>query len=173
MYKRQGSFSKIMAPALRLGWLVAPSALIPKLTVIKEAGDLESSALTQRAVAAYLDAGHLPAHLARLQSEYRARRDTMLAAMQRHFPTGVCWTQPRAGMFIWVTLPEGIDTAALLETAIEEEQVAFIPGQAFAQPGVDAAHQMRLNFSHCCLADIEEGIARLGRVLERAIENAS
>ena len=161
-----GSFSKIMAPALRLGWLIAPEALISKLTVIKEAGDLESSALTQRAVAAYLDAGHLPDHLARLQAEYRARRDTMLAAMRRHFPPGVCWTQPRAGMFIWVTLPEGIDTAALLETAIEEEQVAFIPGQAFAQPGVRADHYMRLNFSNCCLADIEEGIVRLGRVLE-------
>lgn len=164
-----GSFSKIMAPALRLGWLVAPEALIPKLTVIKEAADLESSALTQRAVAAYLDAGHLPAHLARLQTEYRTRRDTMLAAMRRHFPPGVSWTQPRAGMFIWVTLPEGIDTASLLETAIAEEQVAFIPGQAFAQPGVAASHQMRLNFSHCCLADIEEGIARLGRVLEQAL----
>jgi len=166
-----GSFSKIMAPALRLGWLIAPENLIPKLTVIKEAGDLESSALTQRAVAAYLDAGHLPAHLARLQAEYRARRDTMLAAMRRHFPPGVRWTQPRAGMFIWVTLPEGIDTAVLLETAIEEEQVAFIPGQAFAQPGVCAAHYMRLNFSNCCLADIEEGIVRLGRVLERTISD--
>jgi 2-aminoadipate transaminase len=161
-----GSFSKILAPALRLGWLVAPEELAAKLTVIKEAGDLESSALTQRAVAAYLDAGHLSAHLGRLHEEYGRRRDTMLAAMARHFPPGVTWTQPRGGMFIWVTLPEDVDTAALLETAVERERVAFIPGHAFAGPGVRASHHMRLNFSNCCLADIEEGIGRLGRVLE-------
>lgn len=167
-----GSFSKILAPALRLGWLVAPEALMPQLTVIKESGDLESSALTQRAVAAYLDAGHLPAHLARLQDEYRRRRDTMLAAMERHFPPEVTWTIPRAGMFIWVKLPEYIDAAALLETAVEREQVAFIPGQAFAHPGVSARNFMRLNFSNCCLADIEEGIERLGRVLGAVVNDS-
>lgn len=164
-----GSFSKIMAPALRLGWLVAPEALMPKLTVIKEAADLESSALTQRAVAAYLDAGHLSGHLSHIRDEYRQRRDTMLAAMARHFPAGVSWTYPRAGMFIWVKLPEYVDAGALLETAVEREQVAFIPGQAFAHPGVEARNYMRLNFSNCCLADIEEGILRLGRVLETVI----
>lgn len=166
-----GSFSKIMAPALRLGWLIAPEAIMPKLTVIKEAGDLESSALTQRAVAAYLDAGHMPAHLARLQEEYRLRRDTMLAAMARSFPPGVSWTYPRAGMFIWVKLPEHVDAAALLELAIEREKVAFIPGHAFAHPGVSAKNYLRLNFSNCCLADIEEGIARLGRVLETVVSS--
>lgn len=161
-----GSFSKIMAPALRLGWLIAPEALMPKLTVIKEAGDLESSALTQRAVSAYLDAGHLPAHLDVLQAEYRIRRDTMLAALARHFPSNVTWTVPRAGMFIWVTLPDGVDTGVLLEVAIEREKVAFIPGHAFAQTGDRGRNHMRLNFSNCCLADIEDGIERLGRVLE-------
>lgn len=166
-----GSFSKILAPALRLGWLVAPEALIPKLTVIKEAGDLESSALTQRAVAAYLDGGHLPEHLARLQDEYRLRRDTMLRAMERHFPQGVTWTQPRAGMFIWVKLPDYMDAGILLETAVEREKVAFIPGQAFAHPGISAHNYMRLNFSNCCLADIEEGIERLGRVLGTVVND--
>ncbi len=167
-----GSFSKILAPALRLGWLIAPEALLPKLTVIKEAGDLESSALTQRAVAAYLDAGHLPAHVARLRDEYRRRRDTMLAAMARCFPPGLVWTRPRAGMFIWVRLPEGVDSVALLETALERERVAFIPGHAFALPGVPARHYMRLNFSNCCLDDIEDGIARLGRILAEACGGA-
>lgn len=164
-----GSFSKIMAPALRLGWLVAPESLMSKLTVIKEAGDLESSALTQRAVAAYLDAGHLPGHLSRIQDEYRTRRDTMLEAMTRHFPPGITWTYPRAGMFIWVRLPEYVDAGELLELAVERHQVAFIPGQAFAHPGVDARNFMRLNFSNCCLSDIEEGILRLGRVLESVV----
>src|SRR5690606_19563491 len=97
-----GSFSKIMAPALRLGWLIAPEPLIHKLSVIREADYLQSSALIQRAVAAYLDAGHLPGHLAHVEEEYRQRRDTMLAAMERHFPAGVSWTYPRAGMFTWV-----------------------------------------------------------------------
>ena len=160
-----GSFSKILAPALRLGWLIVPEFLISKLTVIKEAGDLESSALTQRAVSTYLDKGWLPDHLDRLRAEYRHRRDTMLAAMDRHFPPGVTWTCPRAGMFIWVKLPGRVDTMKLLETAVEREKVAFIPGQAFALPGIESHNTIRLNFSNCCLSDIEEGIERLGRML--------
>ncbi|MCA9970362.1 MAG: PLP-dependent aminotransferase family protein [Anaerolineales bacterium] len=162
-----GSFSKIMAPALRLGWLVAPEALIPKLTVIKEAMDLESSALTQRAVAAYLDAGHLPAHLARLRAEYGRRRDAMLAALARYFPAEARWTQPRGGMFIWVELPAEVNTAELLPIAVEREQVAFIPGYAFAVPGHTAPNCMRLNFSNATPDVIETGIARLGRLLAR------
>jgi 2-aminoadipate transaminase len=163
-----GSFSKILAPALRLGWLIVPESLIPKLTVIKEAGDLETSALTQRAVSAYLDKGYLPDHLDRLRMEYKLRRDTMLGAMQRHFPPGVTWTHPRAGMFVWVELPGRIDTMKLLETAVEREKVAFIPGQAFALPGIENRNSIRLNFSNCCLADIEEGIGSLGRILHDA-----
>lgn len=160
-----GSFSKIMAPALRLGWMVAPEALVPKLTVVKEAGDLESSALTQRAVARYLAAGHLPAHLARLRRAYGRRRDAMLAALARHFPATARWTEPRGGMFIWVELPPAVDTADLLETAIAQEQVAFIPGFAFAVPGHDVHNCLRLNFSNCTVEQIEDGVARLGRVI--------
>lgn len=159
-----GSFSKIIAPALRLGWVVAPEHLLAKLTVIKEAEDLESSALMQRAVSAYLEAGHLPAHLQMLRREYGRRRDTMLAAIQRHFPKGSRWTEPGGGMFIWVELPEWIDTAVLLPIAIEEEQVAYIPGYAFAVPGHTVTNCLRLNFSNCTPELIDEGMARLGRV---------
>lgn len=159
-----GSFSKIIAPALRLGWVVAPEHLLAKLTVIKEAEDLESSALMQRAVAAYLEAGHLPAHVQMLRREYGRRRDTMLAAIQRHFPRGSRWTEPGGGMFIWVELPDWIDTAAQLPIAVEEEQVAYIPGYAFAVPGHTVTNCLRLNFSNCTPEMIEEGIARLGRV---------
>lgn len=162
-----GSFSKLLAPALRLGWMVVPEAMIPKITVIKEAGDLESSALTQRAVVAFLDTGCFPQHLARLRCEYGRRRDTMLVAMERYFPSQASWTRPSAGMFVWVTLPEGIDATQLLSIAIEEEKVAFIPGQAFAVAGCRAQNSMRLNFSNCCLSDIEEGIRRLGSLLHR------
>jgi 2-aminoadipate transaminase len=163
-----GSFSKILAPALRLGWMIVPPALVPKVTVIKEAGDLESSALTQRAVAAYLDSGRLPDHIAGLQAAYGERLTAMLAALERHFPDSVSWSAPRGGMFIWVTLPDGLDARDLLPQAVETEKVAFIPGQAFALPGVDARRHLRLNFSNCCIDDIHEGVRRLARVVDAA-----
>lgn len=161
-----GSFSKILAPALRLGWMVAPEWLIARLTVVKEASDLESSALTQLAVTAYLDAGHLPAHVANLRQEYGRRRDAMLAALYRYFPAEARWTRPRGGMFIWVELPPEVDTAVLLETAVNEAQVAFIPGYAFAVPGHVVKNCMRLTFSTCTPDMITEGIARLGALLQ-------
>lgn len=160
-----GSFSKILAPALRLGWMIVPEVLLPKLTVIKEACDLESSALTQRAVAAYLDAGLLPAHLDRLRTEYGRRRDAMLQALYKYFPAEARWTEPKGGMFIWVELPEEYDTAVLLETAVAQEKVAFIPGHAFALPGHDSRNCLRLNFSNSSVAQIEEGIKRLAKVI--------
>lgn len=161
-----GSFSKILAPALRVGWMVAPEALLPKLTVVKEASDLESSAFIQRTIAAYLDAGHMPAHLATLRREYGARRAAMLAALRRYFPREARWTVPTGGMFVWVELALGTDTTALLHRALEEEQVAFIPGDAFAVGGGrHAAHCLRLNFSNVTPERIEEGVRRLGRLL--------
>jgi 2-aminoadipate transaminase len=160
-----GSFSKILAPALRLGWMVAPLELIPKLTVVKEMGDLESSVLIQRAAATFLASGSFPEHLARLKTEYRLRRDTMLTALDTHFPTEARWTRPRGGMFIWVELPSHVDTAALLDVAIAQEKVAFIPGHAFGvEPGC-GRNCLRLNFSNATPEKIEDGIARLGRVL--------
>ncbi|MEW5987076.1 MAG: PLP-dependent aminotransferase family protein [Chloroflexota bacterium] len=162
-----GSFSKILAPALRLGWLVAPESLVNKLTVIKEAEDLESSAFTQRTVAAYLDAGHLLDHLTCLRREYARRRDTMLCALEQFFPQGSRWTRPAAGMFIWVELPGVVDTAELLKVALEQEQVAFIPGYAFAVNGQAAANCLRLNFSNATPERIVDGLERLGNVVKR------
>jgi 2-aminoadipate transaminase len=170
-----GSFSKILAPALRLGWMVVPKELIQKLTVLKEALDLETSALIQRSVSAYLDAGHLPGHLARLRKEYRIRRDTMLASMERLFPSAARWTTPSGGMFIWVELPVHINTTELLRIAVEDEQVAFIPGSAFsASSGSSISGDneqpdncLRLNFSNSKPDDIEQGMAGLGRILHR------
>jgi 2-aminoadipate transaminase len=172
-----GSFSKILAPALRLGWMIVPEMLLPKLTVIKEAYDLESSALIQRSVSAYLDAGYLPAHLQRLREAYRVRRDAMLAAIKNYFPIGARWTRPTGGMYIWVELPGQVNTAELLWTAVDEYQVAFIPGMAFwagagtteSASGGLADHCMRLNFSNCSPEMIDEGIGRLGQLLHRTI----
>ncbi len=168
-----GSFSKILAPALRLGWIIAPESLVPKLTVIKEAGDLESSGLTQRAVAAYLDAGHFSAHLGRIRDEYGRRLDAMLMALNRYFPASAQWTHPSGGMFVWVRLAPEIDATELLHLAIEEEQVAFIPGNAFAVNSPHsvadrhAKHSLRLNFSNSTPPQIVDGIQRLSRVLHR------
>lgn len=170
-----GSFSKILAPALRLGWIVAPEFLVSKLTVIKESSDLETSAFIQRSVAAYLDAGHLPAHLDRLRQTYGLRRDTMLEAMAREFPQSARWTRPTGGMFVWVELPGHVDTAELLWQAVEELQVAFIPGTAFEATagsnrtvaGHRAKNCMRLNFSNCSPDTIKEGIGRLGTLLHK------
>jgi 2-aminoadipate transaminase len=170
-----GSFSKIIAPGLRLGWMAAPKALLPRLQIIKDAADLETSGLMQKAVAAYLEAGHLPLHLTQLRAAYSARRDVMLGAMGRHFPASATWTRPRAGMFIWAQFPPDIATMPLLHAAVDQEKVAYIPGIAFADAGAGTDHParsaMRLSFSNSPLDQIETGIRRLGRLLVAAADS--
>jgi 2-aminoadipate transaminase len=162
-----GSFSKILAPGVRVGWIVAPASLLDKLAVLKEATDINTSTFSQRSVSAYLDGGYLPTHLQMLRREYGARRDAMLHAISKHFPRASRSMKPTGGVFIWVELPETIDTTKLLKAALEKERVAFIPGAAFAVGTVLAAnHCMRLNFSNCSVSLIEDGIARLGRVMK-------
>ena len=165
-----GTFSKIFAPALRVGWIVVPEELLPGLGIVKEATDINTATFTQRTISAYIDAGLLLGHLETLRREYRARRDAMLAALEEHFPAGARWRTPTAGVFVWVELPRGTDSAALLEMALDTQQVAFIPGRAFAVHGDgDASHCLRLNFSHCPPERIREGVERLGRVLRAAL----
>jgi len=156
-----GSFSKVLAPGLRLGWMLAPRDLIPTLTVIKEAYDLESSGLTQRAVSAYLDLGVFDEHLKKLCTEYGRKRDLMLKAMDDFFPKSARWTRPDAGMFIWVVLDERINAADLLTYTLEREKVAFIPGYAFSVPGTSCKNCIRLNFSSTSAELIPDGIRRL------------
>lgn len=163
-----GSFSKILAPSLRVGWLVVPESLTPKLSVIKESSDIDTSTLSQRAIAAYLSEGHLGARLPMLRREYRLRRDTMLDSLREHF-TGVArWREPSGGIFVWVELPEGVRASEVLKIAIETEQVAFIPGDAFSVGGY-GANCMRLNFSHSAPDRIREAVARLKRAVARAM----
>lgn len=157
-----GSFSKLVAPALRTGWMIAPPELFDKLRVIKESVDLESSAFIQRALARFLDEGRLERHLDGVRSTYRERRDRMLAALERHFPPGSRWTRPEGGMFIWVELPEGLDSLALLPSMVEAG-VAYIPGAAFTAQG--GGNSLRLNFSNATPERIDAGIAILGRAL--------
>lgn len=163
-----GSFSKVLAPALRLGWLVVPERLVPLLAIAKESSDINTATLSQRAAARYLDGGHLPGHLALLRCEYRLRRDTMLGALEAHLPEAR-WQRPSAGLFVWVELPEGVDAGEVLRVAMEQERVAFVPGHAFAADGSrTGSHCMRLNFSHSSPEMIEEAVARLARATRTA-----
>ena len=163
-----GTFSKIIAPALRLGWLVLPARLVPAADVLKEAADLECSALTQRAVARLLQEGFAD-HLERIRAGYRRRRDALLAALRDHFPGSVRWTHPPGGFFVWVELPRRLDGDRVCEEALAEARVAVIPGSAFAANAPAPANHLRLSFASCAPDEIRTAVARLGRLLERRL----
>lgn len=163
-----GSFSKMLAPALRLGWMVAPRELLPRLTVLRESLDLESSQLTQRTVAEFLARGLLTPHLAQLNAANLIKRNQMLAALERELGGLAHWTAPEGGLFIWLTLPEDMDTAELFNAALAQN-VAFVPGSAFAADGASGANCARLNFSKPTLEQIDAGITRLANVIKEQI----
>jgi 2-aminoadipate transaminase len=165
-----GSFSKILAPSLRAGWMVVPEELMPRLSALKHGADLDTPSLGHHLVSEYLESGDFPRHLARVRAEYRRRRDAMLECLATSLPPEVRWTRPASGMYVWVELPPACDAAALLETAIETERVAFIPGEAFAVAGNrHADHCLRLCFTACTTEQIAEGIQRLARAVARAL----
>ena len=166
-----GSFSKTLAPGLRVGYVVAAKPVIHKLVLMKQAADLHSSTINQMVVAD-VAAKHFPAQIAKIRAAYVARRDAMLSALQRHMPDGTEWTRPEGGMFVWVTLPEGMDGAALLARSVETEKVAFVPGQAFFADR-SGANTIRLSYSCANEAMIEEGIRRLGRLVGQALALAA
>ena len=162
-----GTFSKTLSPGLRLGWVCAAKPVIRKLVLMKQAADLHSPTINQ--IAMYHAAVDIyDAQIERLREAYGKRRDNVLAALEAHMPEGVTWTKPEGGMFIWVTLPEGIDGAKLLARSIETERVAFVPGQAFHADG-SGANTIRLSFSLASEEVAENGIARLGRLIRQVI----
>ena len=159
------SFSKILAPGLRLGWVVAPPEVIGKLVQLKQGADLHTSTFTQMAAYEVARGGFLDSHIRRLRQAYRDRRDVMLASLAEHFPGewGVTWTRPQGGLFVWARLPAGMDAKRLLEAALAEN-VAFVPGDSFFAPGTpadEAQRCLRLNFSYPSPELIQEGIRRL------------
>jgi 2-aminoadipate transaminase len=169
-----GSFSKVLAPGLRLGYLFAPRALHAKLLQAKQAADLHTPGFNQRVVHAVLETGLLPGHLAQLRQRYRAQRDAMAEALRTQLPgpqagpaQAVHWQQPAGGMFFWLTLPEGLDAAALLPAAVEAG-VAFVPGASFFA-GEARPNTLRLSFVTVSPAQIAVGVAALARVIRQAL----
>jgi len=167
------TFSKTLAPGLRLAWVVAPVEVIHRCNVAKQGMDLHTATMNQLIAHEILTGGEegddfLKGHVRLIREVYRERRDAMLNAMERHFPEGVTWTSPTGGLFLWVTLPEFLDSTELLKAAVEHK-VAFVPGDAF-HPHGDGRNSLRLNFSYCNPEKINIGIQRLGQVIEQAID---
>ena len=165
-----GSFSKTLAPGLRVGYAIASPAMARHLTVAKQACDLHTGTLGQRAITRFLETNDFDAHLARIRDLYRERRDAMLAALAQSFPAGTSWVRPEGGLFVWVRLPGGIDAEDLLADALRHK-VAFVPGAPFypAEPERDT---LRLNFSNRPPEAIASGLAKLGTSVARRLERA-
>ncbi len=155
-----GSFSKTVAPALRLGWLVAQPAIMDKLVIAKQASDLHTDYLAQRILHRYLADNDLDEHITAIIRQYGKQKEAMIAAIKKYFPNGVHSTNPEGGMFLWVTLPEEMSSMALFEAAIKKK-VAFVPGTPFYVDRKDS-NTLRLNFSCSDEPTIVEGIRRLG-----------
>jgi len=163
-----GTFSKTLAPGLRLGWVVGPRSVLARLSQLKQSSDLHTSTLSQRVALEVLRSGVMPAHLVTLRSVYAERCEAMLNAIGQYFPDSARFTRPTGGMFVWVELPEGVDAARLLPIAIEEEKVAFVPGEPF-HPNGGGENTLRMNFTHSRSDVITDAVGRLGRLFERAL----
>lgn len=166
-----GSFSKVVAPAMRMGWTIVPTELLPTMYGMRESLDLQSSALTQRIVAEFLTQTDFPAHLERYRNLLRERRDAMLSGLRSYFSDLGSWTRPEGGFFIWLELPGGLDSMTLLHEAVER-QVAFVPGTAFTA-GDEAQSALRLSYSNVTPSQIEEGLPRLAGAVRAALKKAS
>ena len=163
-----GSFSKILAPGLRLGYVIAPPALYPKLLQAKQAADLHTPGFNQRVVAEVIKDGFLDRHVPTIRARYHAQRDAMQAALARELgPTGAQWTEPQGGMFVWVRLPDGLNAQQLLPAAVDAG-MAFVPGAPFYARDPDL-RTLRLSFVTSTPEQIDQGMAALGRVVRQAM----
>jgi 2-aminoadipate transaminase len=158
------TFSKILAPGLRLAWVVAPSEVILKLVQAKQGADLHTSTLNQYIAYQVANSEWMKSHISLIRKTYRERRDVMIEALTQYMPEGVHWTKPEGGLFLWVILPKSIDTKAIFPKAVEAK-VAFVPGSPFHPMG-GGENTMRLNFSNTKPELIMEGINRLAKVIK-------
>jgi 2-aminoadipate transaminase len=162
-----GSFSKVIAPGLRVGYAVAPPELLQPMIIGKQGTDVHTSNLSQQIIMRYAQKGGFEQHLPRVRAQYGEKCRLMLEMLEKTFPAGSTWTKPQGGLFLWVTLDEGVSTTALLEQAIAAK-VAFIPGTPFSASG-GCTNCMRLNFSNASPADIEIGIERIAQVIKQSL----
>jgi 2-aminoadipate transaminase len=155
-----GSFSKIVSPGMRLGWICASREIMDQLVTIKQASDLHSNFFAQRVVHQFLQDNDLEPHLARLRAAYKQQRDLMMEMIEECFPPEITYVKPEGGMFLWLNLPEEVPARTLLEEAIQQD-VVFVPGDAFYPNGNGGQHQVRLSFSNAEAAKIEKGMRGL------------
>jgi len=167
------TFSKTLAPGLRLGWMVAPVDVISKLVQLKQGADLHTSTFAQYVAYEVASDGFLDQHVRHIRRVYSERRKVMLKALEEYFPPEVTWTHPKGGLFLWISLPEGMDSQSLFRTALEEN-VAFVPGDSFyANVGSESNRHLRLNFSYSAPEQIREGIRRLSVAVKTQLEQLS
>jgi 2-aminoadipate transaminase len=159
-----GSFSKIVAPGVGLGWVCACEEIMEKLIIAKQASDLHSNYLCQRILHQYLKDNDIEQHIAKIRRAYKDQRDFMVQTMQETFPENVGFARPEGGMFLWATLPDSMSSLDLFNRAIKEK-VAFVPGQAFYADG-GGSNTMRLNFSNSNNDRIFEGVTRLAKAIK-------
>jgi 2-aminoadipate transaminase len=165
-----GTFSKILAPGFRLGWVVAEPEAMEALLHGKQPSDLHTGMAQQMATCYVARDGFIDTHVERIKAFYKARRDVMLEAIQEHFPAAARYTRPAGGLFVWAELPRHIDTRELLLDAVQE-RVAFVPGQGF-YPDKTGTNTMRLNFSNVPPEQLREGIRRLGVAIQRRLSDS-
>jgi 2-aminoadipate transaminase len=161
------TFSKLLAPGLRLAWVIAPPEVVRKLVMTKQAADLHTSSFNQYVAYEVGKGGFLDEHVKVIRATYKERRDVMIEMMEELFPPEVSWSKPQGGMFLWGVMPEGTDAAEVLKCAIERK-VAFVPGAAF-HPRGGGENTMRINFSYSSPETIREGITRLGTTLKEIL----
>jgi DNA-binding transcriptional MocR family regulator len=168
-----GTFSKTIAPSLRIGWIAGPAAVIRKLVLIKQASDLATSALNQMLLLDVVQ-NHLEESTAIACTVYRERRDSMLAALAEHMPTGVRWIRPEGGLYVWVELPEPLDATLLTQRALAEHGVSAIAGASFYPKGIPAERNtLRLSFSMIPSDLAREGVARLGTLASEMLQSTA
>ena len=165
-----GSFSKILCPGFRIGWVAGNKNIVQKYVLVKQGVDLQSNTFVQAVIAAYLEKHDIDAHIRKILGVYKNRRDVLLSALGRHFPQGVRFTRPEGGLFAWVTLPKSMDSRSILDTCIKRK-VAFVPGGPFF-PNGGQENTLRLNFSNMEEARIEEGVSIIADVLNDYVDSA-
>ena len=163
------TFSKVLAPGLRVAWIVAPPDVIARLSQLKQSTDLHTSSFAQMVTYEAARDGFMDEHVKLIRKVYSERRDAMLQALEAFFPPEVSWTRPQGGLFLWVTMPPDIDSRKLLDSALRQN-VAFVPGDAF-YPNGDSGSHMRLNFSNAQPEMIREGIRRLSIAVAHELEH--